>query len=261
MNPFIRRPQAAASPFVGGGFFAGRSGKPYVPPVVNAVAFDGSTYLLRSGALTGAVPGKKLTISFWFRSDAGDGTTRDILNSTGGALRIFQDSSNRIDVRAENAGGTVVLRYHTGNVVTAPVGSGWHHMVMSADLGQAAAPGTARILIDGSVGQPATHTNDNMALDAADFSLGAALAGTPAFTGGLAELWIGAVHLDLTSPTNLRRFRIAGKPARLGANGELVTGSPPLVYMPNPAATFGDNAGLGGDFTVAAGALTDTDAP
>lgn len=67
------------------------------------------------------------------------------------------------------------------------------------------------------------------------------------------SLWFNTSYIDLTVQANREKFvtgtGINAMPVSLGTNGELPTGSSPLIYLPLLATSAGKNNGTCGDFT------------
>jgi len=83
--------------------------------------------------------------------------------------------------------------------------------------------------------------------------------------GKLGALWFNTSYINLSVAANLEKF-VAGtgidaKPVDLGANGELPTGTSPLIYLPMYGNNAGKNYGTGGDFTVNSGPYTGARGP
>jgi hypothetical protein len=81
---------------------------------------------------------------------------------------------------------------------------------------------------------------------------------TNIFLGQIGDLWFNTSYIDLSVPTNLSKFvtgtGIDALPVRLGATGELPTGSTPYIYLPligqnNSALKVGANFGSIGEFS------------
>lgn len=89
-----------------------------------------------------------------------------------------------------------------------------------------------------------------------DWIIGAIGDSTLKFNGCLAELWFDTTWMDLTVTANRRKFRsAAGQPVFLGTQGQIPTGSQPLIYCSLPTkglsvASFATNRGSGGGFTI-----------
>lgn len=69
------------------------------------------------------------------------------------------------------------------------------------------------------------------------------------YSGMLGDVYFDTSYIDL-SANNPFWNSDENKPAYLGKNGELPTGSAPLIYLPLRADSAGKNMGTGGDFTV-----------
>jgi hypothetical protein len=85
------------------------------------------------------------------------------------------------------------------------------------------------------------------------------------YSGKLGALWFNPTYVDLSVADNLAKFvtgtGIDAKPVDLGANGELPTGTSPLIYLPMYGNNAGKNYGTGGDFTVNSGPYTGARGP
>jgi hypothetical protein len=68
------------------------------------------------------------------------------------------------------------------------------------------------------------------------------------FNGQMCELYLNTTQY-LNDPTN---FASGGKPISLGSNGELPTGTAPIVYLRSPYTSFNTNSGTGGNFIIEA---------
>lgn len=233
------------------------------PPVVisgfraKAVTFDGSNdYLFRAG-LSGASDGGAATLSFWVKW-ANDDTYQSILFlAQSGDIKFYvrRDEANYIDVYGENSGGTILLRFRCA-VDTSNVSHGWQHVLLSFQLNS-----DAKIYINDANATFVVPRNDPGSID---FTINEATVGASPppdylnkLNGDLAEVWFNTSYLDLTVAANRRKFiKANGKPANLGSDGSLPTGSQPLLYFRGPASSFSTNRGTGGAFSLT-GALTD----
>ena len=63
--------------------------------------------------------------------------------------------------------------------------------------------------------------------------------------------------------SDVTQFISGGKPVDLGSDGSGPSGSQPVVYMPNEAASYATNAGYGGNFVAkgTTGVVTDVSGP
>jgi len=214
------------------------------PNQYNAAAseFDGSAdYLSRSNPLS---PTKTVTASAWVFV-TNDGT---IINEQD----IFRFNTNlsgevRFDILAFNSSATIIAQVRSSRSYAT---NKWYSVQVAVDLGNS----IVDIYINGvrDVDSVLTLTNDTI-----DFGgiLGVAAEGS---TGGqtiganISDVWMDDTYIDL-SANNPFYDTDTGKPKFLGENGELPTGSSPLIYLPLRADAAGNNKGTGGDFTVNSG--------
>lgn len=222
---------------------------------INAVDFDGTNdYLTRGAGLTGAADSKQGTFSAWFRFDGGDGNSFIVFSSDttlgGGGVRFFvqRTSAHQFAISGRNSAGGTILSIAT-TAGTYAASSTWLNVLVSWDLATA---GARHIYInDVSDLTQTTFTNDTMDHTLADWSVGATAGGSSKLDGCLAELFFHTAYIDLSNSTNRRKFITAtGKPESLGSDGSLPLGVQPLIYLNNPAASFGTNKGTGGNFTI-----------
>jgi hypothetical protein len=214
--------------------------------VANAVDFagDGQCWFERDADWTGSADNKFITVSLWFRKDGNDGVASYMANDSGGRIQIAFTGGNNIRVAGSNAAGGNILDIRSAASFTAS--ATWHHLFATADMANAA---NRAVYVDGvSDISAVTYTDDTIDWTVADHSIGAEVGGTGSYNGCLAEVWITNAYLDVA--TNLTKFRSAGgAPVNLGADGSIPTGSPPLVYLKNPAASYATNSGSGGNIS------------
>lgn len=84
-----------------------------------------------------------------------------------------------------------------------------------------------------------------------------------AFLGDISEVLLeDNFYMDLTIQANRRKFRTAsGRPAFLGADGSLISGSQPIVYLKGTGAAMNVNSGSAGNFTVVGDLTNPTTTP
>lgn len=237
------------------GFGAGRGNG-----FCDSADFDGTNdYMLRGGALTGVVDGKKGIFSCWVRIDGGDGNSGRLFTSALAAserIVVARTAGNLFQVAAANSAGAQILNIFTVGTYTA--GATWRHVLSSWDLGTV---GARHIYItDVSDISVTTFTDDTIdyAMASPDYAVGARIDGnaTTIFNGCMAELYFNAVdYLDLSVEANRRKFISSSlKPVDLGADGSTPTGTAPAVYLHlangEAAANFATNRGAGGNFTI-----------
>jgi len=146
---------------------------------------------------------------------------------------------------------TVLSVFTTYNLV-----AGKNYVVsLSCDLSN---PSKRHLYINGESASVtwATYSNDVIDLTRGNLFFGTNGSGTY-FNGRLGNLYFNTTYIDLSIPANLAKFctgtGIDCKPLPLGANGELPTGTAPLIYLPMYGNNAGKNYGTGGDFTVVSG--------
>ncbi len=72
------------------------------------------------------------------------------------------------------------------------------------------------------------------------------------YAGAWYRPWINfgsGVYFDPVT-NEVKFWNASGSPANLGANGEIPTGSSPVLYFPNGPSNFGTNLGTGGNHTI-----------
>lgn len=228
----------------------------------NPVNFDGSAdYLTRGADLTGVADGKEGLVSAWLRVTGSDGVNLAIAanDNLGGNFYIVRASSNKLQVAAQDVGGTLDLTINSSTSVIAS--SGWVHFLASWNL----ATGSAWIYLSDVSDLAGGSTLNNDTLDytgSGNFGVGAEPDGGFKFAGDMADLYINfATYMDLSVEANRRKFiSAAGKPVDLGSDGSTPTGSAPAVFCSGATADWHTNKGGGGGFTEN-GALTDGTGP
>lgn len=244
----------------------------YDNPLVlcDSADFDGTNdYMTRGASLTGAADSKTGILSFWFRTDAGDGTDRTIFMSAttlAGAtprFRVRHLTTDAVGFIGVNAAGTIIL--NLSSTTTYAAGATWRHFLSSWNL---AVGGSQSLYITGvSDLTTTTFTDDTVDNTVADWAVGAAADGSTKYDGCLAELYFApGQYLDFSNAYNRRKFISAtGKPVSLGPAGALPTGTAPIVYQrvadAAAVATFATNLGTGGNFSITGTLATGSTSP
>lgn len=214
--------------------------------------FDGANdYLTRGAGLTGAAAGKQGTVSFWVRC-GNDGSLERVLFSTNNRFGVRKKGLNLLGITLDHDDGTDLLEMNTTTTFTAA--SPTRHVIAAWDLGA----GLAQMYVDGAPDATISTgpVDDTIDYVDDDWAIGATTSGTQLLAGLLADFWFDTTFLDLRYPQNRHKFRsYQGDPVNLGNTGERVLGRPPLVYCSlrrgdASAASFADNRGSGGGFTV-----------
>jgi hypothetical protein len=208
------------------------------------VSFDGTDdYLSRSSDLTGNADGKTFTFSAFVYLTSGL-TQRIYSCSTSGTkgLDIFVYSAGEIQLTGLNASGGTIFSAYTNTAETVPDNT-FTHILVSIDLANT----SNRSVYVGDVLQSvtwSTYTNDSIDFTKSDHQIGNFNSGGSPVKGRLSNLFLDYTYRDLSIEANRRLFIDAdGKPVD-------ASGLSPILYLPmTDAATAGDNAGTGGDFT------------
>lgn len=251
------------------------------PYVANASMFDGSNdYMTNPTALLDQKDG---TFSGWLNFASFDATSAKgfwdfgEFAFNGGAsfsagLRFtFAANTNAVNalgkiviLGVKDGGGASTVTTFSAESAAVITRNAWHHIYIAWQTATA----TLDIFIDGvsQLGTITTFTNDAQVYSGKDPVFGA-LKGPNTSTwarrlnAGVAELWFD-VGAYWPAATYVPSFRDAGtaKPKDLGIDGSTPTGVAPDYYLNDPAATFGNNKALSGNFTII-GALVSTTGP
>ncbi len=225
----------------------------------NAVDFDGTNdYLTRGGDLTGSKNGRQGTLSVWLRLDGGDGSILSFL-SNGTGISFRRNNNNTLAFNLDNASGGALARF--SSTATFLASSAWLHVLLSWNVNFSIGNKIIQLYINdasAAISMGSDQNPNNIGYSGSDWTVGAGKSGGSLFNGAISELWFDqSNHIDLSVTANRRKFIGAGgKPVSLGADGSLPTGTSPILYLNNPAASFGINKGTGGSFSVT-GSLDD----
>lgn len=216
---------------------------------LNGVDYDGAAdHLTRGATLTGIADGKVGTLSCWVRIDGGDGGTRGILDSQGSRTSFRLATGNQFQIITRNAAGAIITNRFTPTGYAA--GATWYHVLLAWDQANDLA---LAYINDTSIAlSGAALTDDTIDYTVANWFVGSLDGPANYFPGALAQLWFDpASYLDLTDVGNRRKFIDAnGRPVALGHNGQLPTGTSPILFLPGHAAIANINYGTGGDFAL-----------
>lgn len=219
---------------------------------------DGTADYLSTTSVTGIADGKQLTVSFCGNIDTF--TTGNVLAfSTTSYFRVYF-GSNAINITALNSAGSTILSasYSIGSAVNRN-----YSIQISCDLSDT---NKRHMIVNGQAVAAtwSTYTNDNIDFTHTTYQVGR-YSTNQYLNGRLGALWFNTSYIDLSVPDNLAKFvtgtGIDAKPVDLGANGELPTGTSPLIYLPMYGNNAGKNYGTGGDFTVNSGPYTGARGP
>lgn len=191
------------------------------------------------------------TFSLWFQySDNGTAQYMWSWNdSSGGVCNVHITAGDILRIEVAPNGGVNFRFASTATIAD----TNWHHILSSWDMTNPLT--TTHFYLDDSplAGSfnfgPTTNVLTNWTPDTA--VVGAqGTAGTNDWVGCLSEIWLDPTYFDLTVEANRRKFITAGgKPAKVGANGQLPKGgTTPFVYLNGPPATVHLNKGFGNDY-------------
>ena len=193
--------------------------------------FDGSTDYLDANPLTGIADGKKGTFVIVLRFANAASVQEDVVNSTGDAFRVIRQADGDIQFVAKNSALTNILNIASNGTVPCAA-AGTYVIMVSWDLATA---GSARIYVNDSTVaiNEVTFTNDTIDYTVAEYSLGAGVAGANDFTGDIYMVWFDPTNnIEFNTASNRRKFADANNvPVFLGRNGELPTGSAPVLFL------------------------------
>lgn len=215
-----------------------------------ATDLDGtSDYLSLPGDMAVVTDAKTFTFSCWVLFEGGDATDMNFINISASAglnrFWIQKTTANKIRVVGRNAAGATILDLLSDSTLTAA--SGWTHLYVCIDLVDIA---KRKIYFNGSSISltVSTYINDTIDFTAGvggGNNIGALVSAAWKLNGCLSEVWWTNTYLDDTT-----KFASGGKPISLGADGSLPTGTQPIIYLKDSSATFENNSGSGGDFTI-----------
>lgn len=235
--------------------------------VAHTAVFDGTNDFARfSTSLTGVANSKTFTMAFWIRIDGTDPAGKfyriwflQTLTDPNLWLTRAVSPVHTLSIQARNAANTTILNADTSKLLTTT--NGWTHIYLAIDLANSS---NRHIYFDGVEDSSVTwttYTDDTIELTnggGVSTTIGADASNLGPLEGALAEFWFDDTYFN--DPT---KFISGGYPVPLGANGQLPTGSAPVLYLSragsgNTWAT--DSSGNGNNFTVT-GSLGSTTTP
>lgn len=214
---------------------------------------DGAAdYLSKTTDPTGMADGQQFTLAFCVNQDA-QFSSKSIIGNANSYFNVLIDAGV-LTIICNNSSATRVLTF---TATSAFALSRNYHVVISINLASSL---NRHIYVNGSSvsGTWSTYSTSGVI----DFTRGGWAVGARSgpdgwLDGRLGNVFFDTRYIDLSQPDNLAKFvtgtGIDAKPVDLGANGELPTGTPPLIYLPMYGNNAGKNYGTGGDFTVNSG--------
>jgi len=219
----------------------------------NAVNFDGSgDYLNRGGDLTGVAGSKLWTVSVWVKIPNVASAEHYIFNDSGGNRYNFSvQAGGLVQITARTSGNFETLRV---NATAAVSSAAWAHILFSVDLSDT---GKRHLYVNGTDTSPSWDTYSNAAMgfsDSEHYINGYNTSSDNVMD--MAEAWFDiGTYIDFDVESNRELFASGGKPVNLGDNGEIPTGSSPIMFFSGETDLWHTNKGTGGGFTEN-GALT-----
>lgn len=207
--------------------------------------------------ISGMVDSKVGLCSLWFYYSTTVNATQfmftvDASNSENAVIQVHTDSNRRLNIlmRTNALSNAWIFLNAAAPLSATPA---WHHLLMSwdteADVGYVYVDDTDYwtaatnvVTDDALIGY--SRANERFTIAGGDY-IGSN------WQECLAQFWFDSNQfLDITVAANRRLFINADlSPVRLGPTGATPTGTSPLIYLDNPAASFATNRGTGGDFT------------
>ena len=232
-----------------------------VPPIVTedlktalAVYFNGTnTDFRKSSNWTGATNGANGTISFWFKKNE-NGRVQSIYQDSAITLRIEFESDDKLSFLIRDAVLATPWQWETTAGWT---DTDWHHVYIAWELdatpvGEVYIDGVeytvANGKLQGTFTEPTTGTCGWSI--ATSVGIGNTATTTLRLNGCLSEVYINDDEY-LAASVGVPAFRgsSSGKPIKIGADGSTPTGTQPMVYLQDAAATVQVNSGSGGNMT------------
>lgn len=215
---------------------------------------DGAADYLQRSSLIGVNDGAAMTASFVINADNYNGHPFCIEQAGAVRVQFWYESETSLRIVLRNSSATILLN---ATAITK------NHILRNTivtvafDLSDTA---KRHIYCNGEAASVtwATYTNGSVNFSGNQVVVGARADGVSNFFNGrLGGIYFDTAYIDLSVASNLAKFvtgtGIDAKPADLGANGELPTGTAPLIYLPMYGNNAGKNYGTGGDFTVNSG--------
>lgn len=224
-------------------------------PFYHATYFDVTpSYITHAGAFTGIVDSKTFTLSFWAKTVAADDQTIEIFAISAATaakgLYVYRASNGYLYVQCFNASNTEIWNA-SGYTSQFLLADGWTHWFISANLATPAV---------GIYKNAVEHHNNSVGPTNDTINLTTSVNGYIGWLNNIkAGVRLSEVWFDTSYTATPANWRDGTKPKNLGADGSGPTGSQPIVYLPNAYSTFQTNAGSGGNYTVGAGTLIDSD--
>ena len=209
---------------------------------------DSSAYLSNTGGLTGAADGKQLTTSFWLASYSGT-ASRGVFMLGGSLMLYFQRNNNSTAyIKIEESGK---IQGSSTATISIPTGTTATHFYIAVDMSSTS---KRFVWVNGSAVSMTWSTYNNTNLT----QTGTANIGntnTLYIESDIYDFWYTNTYL--APSTYNSKFYNGGVSPNLGSNGQIPTGTAPLVYI-NGYGNL-ENRGTGGALTTG-GSITQGEA-
>lgn len=230
-----------------------------MPFLASSIVLETGSYFGRSTTMSGVIDSTRESTSFWFQPLIDTTSYRTIKTDTRDRCKIELDSSKRLRVTVGDGKNSFSFRTTSTFLPSDPL----THIAFWYDTNFAAGMKQAVILRNGmlDVESFADASPAFTPIQTLGQYFGATSSGVSGCGMVLREYmsWPG-VKINWQDTTTLTRAYV-----NVGANGELVTGTAPAVYLSlrgsAPGNTFLTNRGTGGDFTQVAGTTLRADLP
>lgn len=215
---------------------------------------NGSTQFLSRNSLIGAVNAKEMTLSIWFNSLAGSGSSLFNFSGTSRDTFYISHSANSIVIQARDDSSGIAAFTATISNLPGLTYNRNTHLALSLDLTN---PAKRHVYVNGRSVDVTWGAYSNRVMEFTHPCRIGRNYQAALFNGSIGQVLFGTRYIDLSDPANLARL-VAGtgadaKPVDLGVNGDLPFGTPPLIYLPMYGNNAGKNYGTGGDFSVSSG--------
>lgn len=245
----------------------GQSGSGEVFYPVGAATFNGTTTYL-SRAVNELSNGSGGTFSCWLNLVGGNSTTMVIFDSLifsvgTNSIIISRSASNKLNITISyNISFTQYsFQFQTVNSYTS--GGGWIQLLVSWDANHGAG-GKIGLIYISDISDSTIISDTGIALASLNNTqhfIGSAN-GSSLLNASLSELYYSTHFTDLTILANRRKFITASKrPAFLGFNGSLPSGSQPSIYLRGTGTGFNIESGSLPNYTTVGTLTTSTTTP
>lgn len=225
----------------------------------NAVTFDSTCTLVRGASLTGISDGKTGSISFWYNPIFIGSSNQNIflISDTGGShttLSVTYTIFDKFHISGFTSTGSTCL-----DVITSKsyLPNSWYLIQASWDV----SAGIVNFFVNGMSDASSISTTNNNINYSRNNAYISGVNVANRIDASIAELWFSTSFLDFSSSSIRNLFVNSGFPTFLGINGQIPTGTSPIVYENSNITNIGVNNGTGGNFSASGTFLTAVSSP